>query len=119
MTTEAQRAAQMAGAIERAELDEESEEARPYARPRRPEAAAQVYSVRVPVARLEELRACAAERGLRPASLVRRWIVERLDQERSVRHDRTPKVALIDRIDDLQVRLGDALRDNESSMRSG
>src|SRR5262249_46577741 len=39
----------------------------------------QVYTVRIPVSRLRELRAIAAELGEPPATLIRRWVLERLD----------------------------------------
>lgn len=41
----------------------------------------QVYSVRIPVHRLEELRALAVERGVAPTSLLRQFVLERLDRE--------------------------------------
>jgi hypothetical protein len=41
----------------------------------------QVYSVRVPVGRLERLRALAARRGKAPSALIREWVIERLDIE--------------------------------------
>jgi hypothetical protein len=42
---------------------------------------AQVYSLRIPVDRLEELRQLAASRDLAPSALMRRWVIERLDLE--------------------------------------
>jgi hypothetical protein len=41
----------------------------------------QVYSLRIPVARLEELRVIAERQSLPPSALMRRWVLERLDQE--------------------------------------
>lgn len=41
----------------------------------------QVYSVRIPVSRLEQLRQRAAEQGVAPSALMRRWVVERLDTD--------------------------------------
>lgn len=41
----------------------------------------QVYSVRIPVHRLEELRAMAADRGMAPTALLRQFVLERLDRE--------------------------------------
>ena len=43
--------------------------------------ASQVYSVRVPVDRLEDLRQLAAARGEAPTALMRQWVLERLDEE--------------------------------------
>lgn len=42
---------------------------------------AQVYSVRLPVEHLEDLRQLAERRGLPPTALMRRWVIERLDVE--------------------------------------
>ncbi|WP_166354364.1 hypothetical protein [Phytoactinopolyspora limicola] len=42
----------------------------------------QVYSLRIPVHRLEELRAVAQKSHLAPSVLMRRWVLERLDEER-------------------------------------
>lgn len=41
----------------------------------------QVYSVRVPVDRIDQLRELALERGVPPTALMRQWVVERLDAE--------------------------------------
>lgn len=41
---------------------------------------AQVYSVRIPVHRIQQLRRAAEEAGTTPSNLIRMWIVERLDQ---------------------------------------
>lgn len=43
--------------------------------------ASQVYSIRVPVDRLEDLRQLAAARGEAPTALMRQWVLERLDAE--------------------------------------
>jgi len=60
-----------------AELDDEQEQAgqaeRPYHRVLRAVAPSQVYSIRLPVDRIEELRLLAAESDERPTSLIRRW----------------------------------------------
>jgi len=45
----------------------------------------QVYSVRIPVDRLEELRRVAESRGLAPSALLRSWVIERLDREKLLR----------------------------------
>lgn len=41
----------------------------------------QVYSVRIPVDRLEQLRRLAEERGVRPTALLRQFVLDRLDAE--------------------------------------
>lgn len=43
--------------------------------------ASQVYSVRIPVARLAQLRQLADERGVAPTALLRQFVLERLDRE--------------------------------------
>jgi hypothetical protein len=48
---------------------------------RPPKDPAQVYSVRLPVDRLEELRQFATRQGVAPSALLRRWVIERLDRE--------------------------------------
>jgi hypothetical protein len=70
---------EMAAVIDRLEANEEEQLA--YYRVNPPREASQVYSIRVPVERLEELRSIAADRGLRPSSLMRDWIIERLKSE--------------------------------------
>lgn len=42
-----------------------------------------VYSVRIPVDRIEELRQLAAERGVQPTALIRTWVLAQLDAVRS------------------------------------
>jgi len=44
---------------------------------------AAVYSVRIPVDRIEELRALAADRGVAPTALIRTWVIGRLDAART------------------------------------
>lgn len=41
----------------------------------------QVYSLRLPVERIEEIRSLAAQNFTQPTSLIRRWVLERLDDE--------------------------------------
>jgi hypothetical protein len=52
---------------------------------RRSKDPAQVYAVRIPVSRLEELRLLADELGVQPTGLIRRWVLENLDAARSRR----------------------------------
>lgn len=42
-----------------------------------------VYSVRIPVDRIEELRALAGERGVQPTALIRTWVISQLDAART------------------------------------
>jgi hypothetical protein len=46
-------------------------------------AVSHVYTVRMPVDRLAELRDLAEEAGEQPSTLMRRWVLERLDAERA------------------------------------
>jgi aryl-alcohol dehydrogenase-like predicted oxidoreductase len=56
----------------------------PLVRSRRPaKEPAQVYNLRIPVEKLEELRRLAEERHLTPSALMRSWVLERLEQESS------------------------------------
>ena len=41
----------------------------------------QVYSVRMPIGKLEQLRRLAAKAEMNPSSLMRQWILERLEEE--------------------------------------
>ena len=52
---------------------------RPYAKE-----ASQVYAIRIPVGRLHEIRLLAEARGEQPTSLLREWVLERLDSELAV-----------------------------------
>ena len=40
-----------------------------------------LYNVRMPASRLEQLRDLARREGLPPSTLMRQWVIERLDQE--------------------------------------
>lgn len=64
----------------------------------------QVYSVRVPVERLEQLRRLAAQRGVAPTALLRQFVLERLDQESAV------KVVTVADRDPQELRLGPSRR---------
>lgn len=66
--------------------DAEAREGEPPGRMHRARAegrSSQVYTVRMPADRLEELRAVAEELGEQPSALMRRWVLERLDTERN------------------------------------
>jgi hypothetical protein len=72
----------IAAAVEDAEMtsDEELE----WTRHREPATSpTAVYSVRIPVDRIEELRQLAAERGVQPTALIRVWVLAQLDAARS------------------------------------
>jgi hypothetical protein len=70
-----------------AHLDEPN---RPMFRSKRPSVdPSQVYPVRVPVGKLEQLRLLALEAGITQSELIRRWTLERLD----VQAQRNQKVA--------------------------
>ena len=74
---------EMAAAIARAEeldaLEEEREEDYVHVQP--PRDPAQVYSIRIPSDRIEQLRRVARDRGTRPSTLIRDWVLQKLDDE--------------------------------------
>jgi hypothetical protein len=72
---------EMGAAVEEAERDDAAEDERPYVRARASRTGSQVYSVRIPVEHIEALRRFAKERGLQPTTLMRKWVVERLERE--------------------------------------
>lgn len=53
----------------------------PSHRVRPPRDPAQVYSLRMPVAKLEQLRRAAEQAGVSPSTLMRTWVLERLAAE--------------------------------------
>jgi hypothetical protein len=89
-----------------AEEEERGErEPQPGRRGRRPAVeSSQVYSVRVPVERLEQLRRLAEQRGVAPTALMRQFVLERLDQESTIK-----VVTRIER-DPQELRLGPSRR---------
>ncbi len=60
------------------------DDAQEYRRPRPPKEPSQVYSVRIPVERLEQLRQAAERRRVTPSALLREWVVERLDSDAGI-----------------------------------
>jgi hypothetical protein len=58
------------------DFDEDESPLEPPAPPRQP---SQVYSLRIPVEKLELLRQVAAEHNEVPSALMRRWVLERLE----------------------------------------
>jgi hypothetical protein len=72
----------IAAVVEDAEAT--SDEALKWTRHREPATSpTAVYSVRIPVDRIEELRQLAAERGVQPTALIRVWVLAQLDAARS------------------------------------
>lgn len=67
-----------------AELAERTkdERLRRFGRPPKPEGeVGQVYSIRIPVAQIAELEGVAAARGEPPRTMLREWVLERLEDE--------------------------------------
>jgi hypothetical protein len=71
----------LAEEAEHAEQHRDDDLAPGYRRARAPREPAQVYSLRIPVDRLEQLRELAAERHMTPSALMRAWVLDRLDAE--------------------------------------
>ena len=68
--------------VDRIEDDDKLEaEDEQFFKPRPPKQPSQVYSIRVPVERLEQLRKLAEQRHVAPSALIREWVIERLDSE--------------------------------------
>ena len=68
--------------VDRIEDDDKLEaEDEQFFKPRPPKQPSQVYSIRVPVERLEQLRNLAEQRHVAPSALIREWVLERLDSE--------------------------------------
>jgi hypothetical protein len=74
----------LAAEAEEAERHADEEDHGPsYRRKHPPRDPAQVYSLRIPVARIEELRQLAAEKGVTPSALMREWVLERMAAEKA------------------------------------
>jgi hypothetical protein len=74
----------LAAEAEEAERHADEEDHGPsYRRKHAPRDPAQVYSLRIPVAQIEELRQLAAGKGVTPSALMREWVLERLAAERA------------------------------------
>lgn len=71
----------LAEEAEQAEEHREDELTPGYRRARPAREPAQVYSMRIPVERLEQLRSLAAEMHMTPSALMRAWVLDRLDAE--------------------------------------
>lgn len=79
--TEKSTAELLAAEAEAAERHRDDEPGPGYRRARPPKEPAQVYSLRIPVDRLEQLRRRAEARHTTPSALMRQWVLERLDDE--------------------------------------
>lgn len=79
--TMTERSKQMLKAIEAQELEEDEDSE--YVTPHPPSRAAQVYSIRIPAERLAELRRVARAKDSAPSTLIREWVIERLDAEQA------------------------------------
>ncbi len=103
-------AREAAEAEARAEAEERGEvEPARGQRGRRPAAdPSQVYAVRIPVSRLQELRQVADKLGVPPTALIRQWVIERLDFVRADTTDKGTSVALLgaDSLKPGEIRLG-------------
>ncbi len=69
--------------IERDEIqipDDEAEGRWVFVRPR-PAMASQVYSIRLPVTVVDDLRALASAKGEAPTALIREWVLDRMGSE--------------------------------------
>src|ERR1022692_2058781 len=67
------------------QLSDEDDLGPNYAPRHPPRDPSQVYSVRIPVSRLEQLRQRAADEGVAPSALMRQWVIERLDVSENVK----------------------------------
>ncbi|MGH7882432.1 MAG: hypothetical protein ACREN8_05940 [Candidatus Dormibacteraceae bacterium] len=78
---------EIAEMIAREAADAEAQEAAgqtpdgPYHRPRPAKDPSEVYSVRMPISRLEQLRQIAEQERTNPSTLIRKWVLDRLDQK--------------------------------------
>lgn len=95
---------------EEAELFEkhkdDSREAGDYRRPPSPRGPAQVYSVRIPVDRLAELKTLADSNNVAPSTMIRDWVLERLDSE----HDPSTLESIAEEAAKATARLKSAIR---------
>src|ERR1035441_6859356 len=74
----------LAAEAEEAERHADEEDHGPsYRRKHPPRDPAQVYSLRIPVAQIEELRQLAADKGVTPSALMREWVLERMAAEKA------------------------------------
>jgi hypothetical protein len=57
-----------------------------------PKEASKVYSLRVPEKLLAQLRELAEAEGVEPSALMRRWVIERIEEEQECRDGRAAPV---------------------------
>lgn len=77
-------AKQLEEVADAAERHAEDEDHGPsYRRRHPPQDPAQVYSLRIPVDQIEELRQLAADKGVTPSALMRAWVLERIAAEKA------------------------------------
>jgi hypothetical protein len=95
------REAEEAEAIAEAEDRGEQTAARGQRGRRRAADPSQVYSIRIPVSRLDQLRLLAESRGMAPTALVRQFVLSALDEAAS-----PPRVATLPPRDPNEIRLG-------------
>jgi hypothetical protein len=80
------REVEMAAAIDAA-VDDVDDELSEFVSVPRAEKPSQVYSIRIPVDRLEQLRGVAEDQGVPPSALMRQWVLERLDWHRPAKRE--------------------------------
>jgi len=71
----------LAEEAEHADQHRDDELTRGHRRAQPPKEPAQVYSLRIPADRLDQLRQLANERHTTPSALIRAWVLDRLDLE--------------------------------------
>ncbi len=112
MTSERSRHDEMLEAIDEAEAREQEEEREAvYRRPQRPRDPAQVYSVRVPADRLEQLREIAQRDGVSTSALVRRLVIDGIERRLG---DRNEIDALAERVVLLEASMTEFKKDYET-----
>lgn len=105
----------LAAEAEEAERHADTDDHGPSHRRRHPPRdPAQVYSLRIPVAQLEQLRELAAQRRVSPSALMRQWVLERLTAEAAGLPD---ALQVWHRLSEVLADLEDAHRRLEESVR--
>jgi hypothetical protein len=86
----------LAAEAEAAEQFRDEDDLGPTYVPRHPaKDPSQVYSVRIPVSRLDQLRKRAAQEGVAPSALMRQWVIERLDADEGMKRTVSSLEALL------------------------
>lgn len=102
---------------EAALAEKERDVERSYVRGRPADSPSQVYSLRIPVERLEQLRQLADLRDEAPTAMMRRWVLERLDRELSRAVRREPAVRFDELFDGRSIREIEDLLDSIAGAR--